>query len=148
MCPFRAGYKISATRGKLHAVLRRSRPPRPPNSSERSERNPKLWRSHISHAVFHMLRISVPSACLGKNLRSKVFHCAKLRDGTRDSALALKNLPGSPPHADLRRSRPPRPPNSSERSERNPKLWRSHTFTCFASLSVDSVKNLTCGALN
>ena len=43
------------------------------------------------HAVFHMLRISVPSACLGKNLRSKVFHCAKLRDGTRDSVLALKN---------------------------------------------------------
>ena len=42
------------------------------------------------HAVFHMLRISVPSACLGKNLRSKVFHCAKLRDGTRDSVLGLK----------------------------------------------------------
>ena len=69
MCPFRAGYKISATRGKLHAV-------------------------------FHMLRVSVPSACLGKNLRSKVFHfpalalgrisSSKLRDGTRDSVLALK----------------------------------------------------------
>ena len=44
------------------------------------------------HAVFHMLRISVPSACLGKNLRSKVFHCAKLRDGTRDSVLALIHM--------------------------------------------------------
>ena len=44
------------------------------------------------HAVFHMLRVSVPSACLGKNLRSKVFHCAKLRDGTRDSVLALTHM--------------------------------------------------------
>ena len=61
MCPFRAGYKISATCGKLHAVL------------------------------YMLCRcISVPSACLGKNLRSKVFHCAELRDGTRDSVLALK----------------------------------------------------------
>ena len=43
-----------------------------------------------SHAVLHMLRVSGPSACLGTNLRSKVFHCAKLRDGTRDCVLALK----------------------------------------------------------
>ena len=53
------------------------------------------------HVILHesyMLRISVPSAYSGKNLRSKVFHCAKLRDGTRDSALALKNT-CSPLHA-------------------------------------------------
>ena len=52
--------------------------------------NETLNRGFPPHAVLHMLRTSVPSACLGKNLRSKVFHCAKLRDGTRDSVLALK----------------------------------------------------------
>ena len=31
-------------------------------------------RQRDSHVVLHMLRVSVPSACLGKNLRSKVFH--------------------------------------------------------------------------
>ena len=49
-------------------------------------------RQRDTLAVLHMLRISVPSSCLGKNLRSKVFHCAKLRDGTRDSVLALKYM--------------------------------------------------------
>ena len=39
----------------------------------------------ISHTLYQR---SV--GMLGKNLRSKVFHCAKLRDGTRDSVLALK----------------------------------------------------------
>ena len=42
---------------------------------------------------------------LGEKLARKVFHCAKLRDGTRDSVLALK-ITRSPPHAVLRRSRP------------------------------------------
>ena len=52
--------------------------------------NETLNRGFPPHAVLHMLRTSGPSACLGKNLRSKVFHCAKLLDGTRDSVLALK----------------------------------------------------------
>ena len=42
--------------------------------------------------------VSVPSVCLGKNLRSKVFHCAKLLDGTRPCVLALKFHAGSPSH--------------------------------------------------
>ena len=71
------------------AVLRRSRSPRPLNSSERSERNPKPWRSHIYMQYFTCFASAVRRHAW-ENLRSKVFHCAKLRDGTRDSVLALK----------------------------------------------------------
>ena len=48
-------------------------------------------RQRDSHAVLHMLRISVPSAYSGERLRSRISLASELRDGTRDSVLALKN---------------------------------------------------------
>ena len=47
-------------------------------------------RQRDSHAVLHMLRISVPSAYSGERLRSRISLASELRDGTRDSVLALK----------------------------------------------------------
>ena len=87
---------------------------RPSRASDGEEDGTKGHkRQRDSHAGLHMLRVSVPSAysedmrpstkCWEKSLRSKVFHCAELRDGTRDSVLALK--PHAVPHAVLRRSR-------------------------------------------
>ena len=52
-------------------------------------------------AVFHMLRTSVPSAYSGSGMRSITLLAPKLRDGTRDSVLALKST-CSPSHAVLR----------------------------------------------
>ena len=45
-------------------------------------------RQRDSHAVLHMLRISVPSAYSGERLRSRISLAFELRDGTRDSVLA------------------------------------------------------------
>ena len=43
------------------------------------------------HAVLHMLRVSVPSAYSGERLRSRISLASELRDGTRDSVLALNH---------------------------------------------------------
>ena len=42
-----------------------------------------------------MLRVSVPSAYSGERLRSRISLASELRDGTRDSVLALNHMQSS-----------------------------------------------------
>ena len=54
-----------------------------------------------SHAVLYMLCVSIPSAYSGSGMRSITLLASELRDGTRDSVLALKTTCSAFLHAVL-----------------------------------------------